>query len=145
MLRFVSLLTGLIVGLTPLAAVEPAPEAKRAIEQVIAAQVVAWNAGDLEGFMRGYLKSDDILFLSGADVTRGWDAMLAHYRKGYPDKATMGVLMLDGFEFLALSPESVLLVGHWKVLNTKGEFKGVTSLIFRQTKEGWRIVHDHTS
>ena len=143
--RLFSLLSSLLLALTTLAAAEPAAEPRHAIEQVIAAQVVAWNAGDLEGFMRGYLKSEDIRFLGGANVTRGWDAMLAHYRKGYPDKATMGTLTLDDFEFEALGPESILVVGHWKVINTKGELKGVTSLIFRQTKDGWRIVHDHTS
>src|SRR5476651_2163801 len=97
--RLFSLLSSLLLGLTTLAAAEPVVEPRRAIEQVIVAQVVAWNAGDLDGFMRGYLKSEDIRFLSGASVTRGWGAMLAHYRKGYPDKATMGTLTLDDFEF----------------------------------------------
>ena len=89
MSRTAALLIALFASLSPLRAAEPAPESRRAIEQVITAQVDAWNAGDLEGFMRGYLKSDNIRFLSGTNITRGWTTVLEHYQKGYPDKATM--------------------------------------------------------
>ena len=96
--------------------------------------------------MTGYLKSDDIRFLSGDSVTRGWATVLARYQKRYPDKETMGKLTLGDFEFTALGPDTVLVVGRWKVETAKNKpQQGVTSLIFRQTTDGWRIVHDHTS
>jgi uncharacterized protein (TIGR02246 family) len=130
----------------PLMAADTSPEINRAIEEVIAAQVAAWNAGDHEGFMRGYLKSDDIRFLSGNDITRGWNTVLSRYQKRYPDKAAMGKLTLSDFEFTTLGPESVLVIGRWKVETRKHKVqRGVTTLIFRQSNEGWRIVHDHTS
>lgn len=134
-----------LLAFTAVCGADVNPAEKAAIEEVIAAQVEAWNAGNLEGFMRGYLKSDDIRFLSGANITRGWTTVFERYKKSYPDKDTMGKLSLGDFEFTDLGPETVLLVGRWMVVNTKGEFKGVTSLIFRRTGEGWRIVHDHTS
>jgi ketosteroid isomerase-like protein len=130
----------------PLRATDTSPEISRAIEEVIAAQVAAWNAGDHEGFMRGYLKSDDIRFLSGDHITRGWATVLARYQKRYPDKATMGTLTLSDFEFTTLGPDAVLVIGRWKVETKKHKAQhGVTSLIFRLTHDGWRIVHDHTS
>ena len=45
--------------------------------------------------MKGYLKSDDILFLSGNEITRGWATVLARYQKRYPDKAAMGRLTAE--------------------------------------------------
>ncbi len=145
MKRSMLFLVSSLVALTVVLGSEVNPADKTAIEQVIAAQVDAWNAGNLEGFMRGYLKSDNIRFLSGASITRGWTTVLERYQKGYPDKDTMGKLSLGDFEFTDLGPETVLVVGRWMVVNTKGEFKGVTSLVFQRTKDGWRIVHDHTS
>src|SRR5262245_59856048 len=56
---------------------------KKAITKVLDDQVVAWNKGDLEGFMAGYWKSDDLTFFSGKDVTKGWDATLERYKKRY--------------------------------------------------------------
>src|SRR5258708_22642889 len=130
----------------PLRAADTSPEISRAIEEVIAAQVAAWNAGDHDGFMHGYLKSDDIRFLSGSDITRGWATVLARYQKRYPDKASMGTLTLNGLEFMTLGPDAVLVIGRWKVDTKKHKSQqSVTTLIFRQTNYGWRIVHDHTS
>ncbi len=119
MRRFLLILVVLLLAPGPLRAAETSPEIRRAIEQVIAEQVTSWNAGDHAGFMKGYLKSDDILFLSGNDITRGWATVLARYQKRYPDKATMGRLTLGDLEFNALGPDTVLVVGRWKVETKK--------------------------
>src|SRR6516162_2267178 len=57
--------------------------AKTAIRKVLEDQAAAWNKGDLEGFMAGYLKSDELTFFSGGKVTKGWQATLDNYRKRY--------------------------------------------------------------
>lgn len=122
------------------------PASSGAIAQVIAAQVAAWNAGNHEGFMQGYLKSDDILFLSGNSITRGWATVLARYQKRYPNPAAMGSLTIGDLEFVTLAPDTVLVVGRWTVETKKRKSQqGVTTLVFRQTADGWRITHDHTS
>lgn len=139
------LIAGLLIC-PGLRAAAPDPAVSRAISDVIAAQVAAWNAGSHEGFMKGYFKSDDILFLSGDKITRGWATVLARYQKSYPDEAAMGTLTIGDLEFNALAPDTVLVVGHWKVDSKKHKSnEGVTTLIFRQTPDGWRIIHDHTS
>ena len=130
----------------PLRAASTDPAVIDAIKQVIAAQVAAWNAGNHEGFMQGYLKSDDILFLSGDSITRGWNTVLTRYQQRYPDQASMGTLTIGDLEFNTLAPDTVLVVGRWKVDTKKHKSQqGVTTLIFRQTPDGWRIMHDHTS
>jgi beta-aspartyl-peptidase (threonine type) len=42
------------------------------ISAVLDQQVAAWNRGDLEGYMAGYWNSPDLMFYSGATITRGW-------------------------------------------------------------------------
>src|SRR5205809_359509 len=62
---------------------DQAAAAKNAIRKVLETQAAAWNKGDLEAFMTGYWKSPDLMFFSGKDKTRGWEATLKRYRKKY--------------------------------------------------------------
>src|SRR5437879_12391855 len=59
------------------------PSSEDAIRAVLDAQVAAWNRGDLEGFMAGYWKSENLTFMSGGTVTHGWQATMDRYRKRY--------------------------------------------------------------
>jgi hypothetical protein len=56
---------------------------RAAVLRVLNDQVDAWNQGDLEGFMKGYWKSDDLTFKSGDKVTHGWQATHDRYRARY--------------------------------------------------------------
>ncbi len=46
------------------------------IPEVLMLQVDAWNRGDLDGYMLGYLYSPDLTFRSGGTVTKGYDETL---------------------------------------------------------------------
>ena len=75
---------------------QEATDAKKAIRQVLDDQVVAWNKGDLPGFMEGYWQSPDLRFYSGKDVTSGWQATLDRYRKRYQGEGKkMGQLVVQ--------------------------------------------------
>jgi ketosteroid isomerase-like protein len=116
------------------------------VRAVLEAQVVAWNKGDLEGFMAGYWRSPRLSFASGSEVTRGWDATLERYKKKYrSDGAEMGKLTFSELEVEPIGVDAALVRGHWQLIRTKDKPGGVFTLIFRKFPEGWRIVHDHTS
>jgi ketosteroid isomerase-like protein len=121
-------------------------EASKAVRAVLDAQVAAWNKGDLEQFMNGYWRSPDLSFASGAEVTRGWDATLARYKRKYRSEgAEMGKLAFSELEIDPLGSDAVLVRGHWQLTRSKDKPGGVFTLIFRKLPAGWRIVHDHTS
>lgn len=115
------------------------------IKQVMDAQAKAWNAGDLEGFMQGYWKSEEMKFVSGDNVARGWQAALDRYKKSYDTKAKMGTLEFSDLQINLLSKDAAVVLGSWSVVNEKGNPKGKFTLIFRKFKDGWKIIHDHTS
>lgn len=115
------------------------------IKQVMDAQAKAWNAGDLEGFMQGYWKSEEMKFVSGDNVAQGWQAALDRYKKSYDTKAKMGTLEFSGLQINILSKDAAVVLGSWSVVNEKGNPKGKFTLIFRKFKDGWKIIHDHTS
>ena len=64
-----------VVAVTPLNA-SPSGDGATEIRSVMDAQQTAWNRGDLEGFMRGYRRSQGTVFVSGDTVTRGWQTVL---------------------------------------------------------------------
>jgi uncharacterized protein (TIGR02246 family) len=115
-----------------------------AIRAVLDAQAAAWNRGDLQGYMNGYQRSPDIVFISGDRVTRGWETVLERYKRSYNTREKMGVLTFSDVEITILSKDAALVFGRWQ-LRAKDEPHGRFTLLFRRTRDGWRIVHDHTS
>lgn len=116
-----------------------------AVRAVIDAQRDAWNRGDVAGYMDGYARNADITFISGDSHTRGWQTVHDRYQKNYNSRAKMGTLTFSDLETTVLSPDSVMVLGRWHLQRTNDQPHGRFTLIFRHTREGWRIIHDHTS
>jgi beta-aspartyl-peptidase (threonine type) len=114
------------------------------IRAVMDGQVVAWNRGDIEAFMQGYWNSENLVFVS-TNVTRGWKPTLERYKERYDSREKMGTLTFSDLEITVLSKDSAVVLGSWELVRTSDNPKGKFTLIFRRLKEGWRIVHDHTS
>lgn len=111
------------------------------IRDVLDAQVAAWNRGDIDAFMEGYWKSDELVFKSGADEQRGWQATLDRYRRAYDTREKMGTL---SFSELRIGPDAVV-TGRWHLRRAAGDVGGGFTLLFREFPEGWRIVRDETT
>ena len=118
---------------------------KNDVRAVMNEQTTAWNNGDIEKFMRGYWNSPELTFVSGANVTKGWQPTLERYQKNYDSKAKMGVLTFSDLQITVLSKDSAVVLGSWKLQREKDNPGGKFTLIFKKLKDGWRIVHDHTS
>ena len=116
-----------------------------AIRTVLEAQSEAWNRGDIEGYMAGYWRSPETVFISGDSVTRGWQTVLDRYKKNYNSREKMGTLTFSDLEIRPISNNTAVVLGRWHLQRAKDEPHGRFTLIFRKTREGWRIVHDHTS
>ena len=118
---------------------------RSAIEGVLNTQQKAWNEGNVDLFLQGYWRSEDLTFSGSQGIARGWNGVFERYKKSYPDRATMGKLDFSGLEFRALGSDAALVLGHWHLAREKGDVGGVFSLVFQRFPEGWRIIHDHTS
>jgi beta-aspartyl-peptidase (threonine type) len=123
----------------------PAKE-QAAVKKVLDDQTVAWNKGDLEGFMAGYWKSEKLSFFSGDKKTAGWQATLDRYRKRYQaDGKEMGKLSFDELSIELLGDDHALVRGRFRLQLKSEAPTGIFTLVLRRLPEGWRIVHDHTS
>lgn len=140
----------LFVSCEPPEREEPAPEfdpqsVAAAVLEVLDAQVESWNEGDLEGFMAGYLPSEDLRFTSGNEVRRGWGNTLERYRQTYPDRAAMGALAFEELDVRVLSEHAAQVFGRFRLTRESDEPTGLFTLLVEKHGERWLIVSDHTS
>ncbi len=115
------------------------------IRAVMTAQEAAWNRGDVDGFMNGYARSRETVFVSGDSVTRGWQTVHDRYKKKYATAEQMGWLRFSDLEIKALAPDCAVVLGRWELKRKADHPHGRFTLIFRRINNDWRIVHDHTS
>lgn len=119
---------------------------RAAIVGVLKVQQAAWNRGDIVAFLTGYWRSPELTFSGSNGVSRGWDGVLARYKKNYPDRAAMGELDFSGLEIRFLGPDAALVLGTWHLKReAAGDIGGVFTLVWQRFPEGWKIIHDHTS
>ena len=140
----------LVLGLSPSLAKTQGRATIRTSEQQIRAvldrQVEAWNRRDLEEFMRGYWRSEELSFFSGATKLAGWQATIERYRQRYQGEGReMGQLDFSELRIETLGPRGAFVRGHWHLKLTNGDTGGIFTLIFKRFPDGWKIVHDHTS
>jgi len=117
----------------------------KAVRAVLFAQRDAWNRGDIAGYMDGYDRSPKTVFVSGDSVTHGWQTVLEHYQKSYNSREKMGTLSFTDLEITPNGKDEAIAIGSWRLKRANDEPHGKFTLIFRRTKAGWKIVHDHTS
>jgi ketosteroid isomerase-like protein len=118
------------------------------IQQLLDAQVDAWNRGDLEAFMLGYWHSPELTFFSNDSETRGWQETLDRYKKRYQAEGhTMGKLDFQTLRITPLGDDSAFARGRFHLKMPDGkEMQGMFTLVLRKfSEDGWRIVHDHSS
>lgn len=116
-----------------------------AVRAVLDAQREAWNRGDVEGYMDGYERSKETVFVSGDNVTRGWQTVLDRYKKNYNSREKMGELTFSDLEITPVGNDAAIVLGRWHLQRAKDEPHGRFTLILRRTRQGWKIIHDHTS
>jgi ketosteroid isomerase-like protein len=126
-------------------ALPPAKDVESQVRAVLEQQAAAWNRGDVAGFMQEYWKSEKVVFVGREGVTRGWQTVFDRYKRTYPNRAAMGKLTFSDLEITRLSGDAALVLGRWQLERAADRPGGYFTLILRRFREGWRIIHDHTS
>lgn len=115
------------------------------VRSLLTAQTKAWNAGNIENFMKSYWQSDSLMFVGKSGITFGWNKTLENYKKNYPDTAAMGKLDFTLIEVKRLSVLYYFVVGKWHLTRSLGDLGGSFTLLFKKIKNQWFIITDHSS
>ena len=118
---------------------------KKDILNVLHEQQICWNNGNLDGFMKGYWKSDSLLFIGSKGPTYGWQKTLDNYKKSYPNKEKMGILEFSDLNVKMLGKNYAYVFGKWKLIRQNDSPNGIYTLTFQKFKDGWKIISDHTN
>lgn len=103
---------------------------------------MAWNKGDIHGFMNGY--SDTICFVGSKGITCGRDAVTANYERSYPDASAMGRLTFGLIEVVPAGTGHTWVCGTWRLDRSADTLSGGFTLLWAKEQDGWRIVRDHS-
>ena len=115
------------------------------IMKVMSMQEKAWNQGDIDSFMEGYLESDFLLFSGSNGPVYGWNDTKEKYKKSYPSKEIMGNLSFVVKNIKSISFDVALMIGEYQLKRSGGDSSGHFTLVWKKIDNKWLIVSDHTS
>jgi ketosteroid isomerase-like protein len=103
-----------------------------------------WNKGDLDSFMKMYISSSTMMMPTGP---AGFSTIKELYEKKYFNgKMPKQNLHYDELKVTMLGDNYALLTGKFTLSgNNLPERSGRYSLVMIYTKDGWKILHDHSS
>ena len=116
-----------------------------AVKAILFQQQADWNRADIDAFMKGYWKSDELQFAGSSGVIYGWQNTMDRYKRNYPDPETMGQLTFEILRVKKLQKKVILLTGKFTLERKNDQPSGYFTLIWKKIKGKWLIVSDHTS
>jgi len=135
-----------LLSLCPIFGQETVPKKDSlAIVQILYQQQSDWNRGDINAFMQGYVKTDQLVFSGASGPIYGWEATLDRYKKNYSNRVLMGKLKFDVLSMLLLSPHVIQLQGAYYLTREIDDSSGYFTLTWLKQEEKWSIISDHTS
>ena len=146
----VTLAVAVVIGFGCTPAREPAnddgdPQPVNEVRRVLEMQQAGWNRGDIDGFMDGYDRSEMTTFVSGDEMTRGWQTVLDRYKQHYKSREDMGTLAFSDLDIKPAAPALIIADGRWQLARKSDSPHGRFTLVFHKTGSGWRIIHDTTA
>lgn len=103
-----------------------------------------WNSGDLGRYMASYDRLSTYMTPSGP--IRPGQLAIRNRLRYFSDRVPERSLRFEGIDARPIGERHVLMTGRY-ILTGEGvpEESGIFSLVWVNTRNGWRIVHHHAS
>jgi uncharacterized protein (TIGR02246 family) len=105
----------------------------------------AWNHHDLDSYLDGFLRSEDVVVVVEGETIRGWDLLSKAYHGGYPDPKEMGTVTIDRIQVQMLAPDLGFVLAWYTISFPKKKQFGTDTVIMKKVQEGWRELISNTS
>ncbi len=104
---------------------------------------VAWNRNDLEGFMRRYWRSPELVVLESGIMTGGYDRVYDTYRTRYRDEFGLGQLRFTRVQIRGRG-DAASVSGRWRLSTSEKILQpSVFFLTLRRfPDQGWKITRE---
>ncbi len=131
-----------LIGCNNFAQNDHSKQDMKEIISVMKKQEEAWSKNDLEGFMKGYWKSNSLKFFGKNGLTEGWKNTLNNYKKNYPTKEHTGNLSFKISDISKISNGAYFVMGEYLLKKKQEKAKGVFMVIFKRINGKWKIIAD---
>jgi len=123
-----------------------APDPTAEITAMLARSAVAWNAGDLDGFVSDYANDSTTSFVAGGRPRYGYDWIRSNYAPLFEPGAERDSLHFENVAARALGPAYAMATARFVLargdsITSSGPF----TLVLQRIEGRWKILHDHTS
>lgn len=125
--------------------VEGAPDPEKEIYEQMTKMLDAWNRHDLDAYLDGFLRSDDIVLVVEGESIRGWDLLSKAFHSGYPNPSEMGTVTFDRMQVQMLGPDLGFVLVWYTIAFPKKKQFGTDTIIMKKVAAGWREMSSHTS
>ena len=132
-------------------ATEPSPRTDRTtLTRLVLAQLeraaADWNRGDLEAFLSDYAPESTTTFVDGRRARSGIDFIRGVYAPRFSPGARRDSLHFEEVKVRPLSGSLGLVTARY-ILQRGGEISasGPFTLVMERRRDGWKILHDHSS
>jgi L-asparaginase / beta-aspartyl-peptidase len=117
------------------------------IYEVLLKMLDRWNAHDIEGYLKVYWKSPELLVVVDSEQFNGWQQLHDSYINGHPDRNSMGVIDPKRIQVKLLKPDLALALTWWSISfpSSKQKVVGNTTMNLQKFDDGWKVVAAHSS
>jgi ketosteroid isomerase-like protein len=117
------------------------------VYEVLLKMLDRWNAHDIEGYMKVYSNSPELLVVIDSEQFNGWQQLHDSYVNAYPDRNGRGFIDPKRIKIKLLKPDLALALTWWLVSfpNSKQKVVGNTTMDLQKSDDGWKIIASHTS
>lgn len=116
------------------------------VAEILSESARAWNAGDLDGFMRWYRADGPTTYIGSTGLIHGRDAIRGRYAPLFGSGASRDSLRFENLETRPIGPGLGLATANYVLYRGESTTAyGIFTLVVQEMPDGWRIVHDHSS
>ena len=116
------------------------------IKSMLDVSAVAWNRGDLDGFVSTYANDSTTTFVSAGQVQHGYAWIRRNYAPRFAPGARRDSLRFERFVARTLGSDYALVTARYVLFRGDSvTSSGPFTLIVQRRAGRWKIIHDHTS
>lgn len=116
-----------------------------AIRQASERMSAAWNEGDFEAYMDGFL-NPDVVFVSRGRFQDGWQGTLDHYVRDYgASPEQRGELRFFDYQIWMLAPDAAQLITRFHLDRPEHPLFGINTRLMRKVGGKWVVALNHVS
>ena len=107
---------------------------------------LAWNRGDLEGFLSTYRQAPTTTYIGASGLVVGFQRIRGRYAPLFGQGAERDSLRFEDLRIRPLGDSTALAIGRYVLHRADSVTSiGIFTLVLQESDGRWMIVHDHSS